>query len=38
MTQGSTASQHADLIISGEQALDANVRRIMHVIWRGDLK
>ena len=38
MTQGSTASQHADLIISGEQALDANVRRIMRVIWRGDLK
>ena len=38
MTQGSTASQHADLIISGEQALDANVRRIMDMICGSDLR
>jgi len=31
MTQGSMASQHADLIISGEQTLDVNVSRIMRV-------
>ena len=37
MTQGSTASQYADLIISGEQALDANVRRIVNVICGSDL-
>ena len=36
MTQGSTASQYADLVIAGEQALDANVRRIMNVIWGDD--
>ena len=32
MTQGSIASQYADLILSGEQTLDVNVRRIMRVI------
>jgi uridine kinase len=36
MTQGSTASQYADLVIAGEQALDANVRRVMNVIWGDD--
>ncbi len=37
MTQGSTASQYAHLIISGEQALDANVRHLMKVICGSDL-
>jgi uridine kinase len=37
MTQGSMASQYADLILSGEQALEVNVRRIMNVIWEGGL-
>ena len=37
MTQGSMASQYAYLILSGEQALDVNVRRIMNVIWEGGL-
>ena len=32
MTQGSMASQYADLIVSGEQALDVNVRRIVTAI------
>lgn len=36
MTQGSMASQYADLVIAGEQALDANVRRVMNVIWGDD--
>ena len=32
MTQGSTASQHADLIISGEQTLDVSVSQIMRAM------
>ena len=36
-TQGALASEYADLIISGEQALDANVRRIMNVICGSGL-
>ncbi len=32
MTQGALACQYADLILSGEQTLDANVRRIMRAM------
>lgn len=32
VTQGSIASQYADLILSGEQALEVNVSRILHMI------
>jgi hypothetical protein len=37
MTQGSMASQYADLILSGEQALDVNVNQIMRAMpaWRS---